>query len=79
MIILYKYRYVGEEPRDFPTIGKRNVKKGDEIESAEELGSPFLQEIVDTQPVQQPVLNEEMKKEIDEEVQKQIENKGSDQ
>jgi hypothetical protein len=42
---MYKYTYTGEEPRDFITIGKRNVQKGDTVESEEQLFSPFLVEI----------------------------------
>lgn len=38
----YQYTYIGDEPRDFPTIGYRNVQKGDTVESEEPLFSSFL-------------------------------------
>lgn len=38
----YKYTYVGENPCDFPTVGIRDVNKGDTVESDEQLFSPFL-------------------------------------
>jgi hypothetical protein len=42
----YKYEYTGDIPRDFPTLGLREVKKGDVIESEESLHNmPFLKEI----------------------------------
>lgn len=41
----YQYTYTGEEPRDFPTVGLRDVQKGDTVESEEPLFSPFLVEI----------------------------------
>lgn len=42
MTMKYKYTYIGEEPRDFPTIGYRNVENGQTVESDEQLFSPFL-------------------------------------
>lgn len=45
MINLYRYEYTDEIPRDFPTIGFREVKKGDIVESEEPLNSPFLKAI----------------------------------
>lgn len=44
----YIYTYIGEEPRDFPTIGLRDVKKGDTVESDEPLYSSFLVETTPT-------------------------------
>lgn len=41
----YSYTYTEEEPRDFPTIGLREVQKGSTVESDEPLYSPFLVEI----------------------------------
>lgn len=38
----YQYTYIGDNPCDFITIGKRNVQKGDTVESEEPLFSPFL-------------------------------------
>lgn len=37
----YQYTYIGDEERDFPTLGIR-VSKGDKVESDEPLISPFL-------------------------------------
>lgn len=42
---MYKYTYTGENPIDLPTIGLREVTKGDTVESEEPLFSPFLVEI----------------------------------
>jgi hypothetical protein len=42
---MYKYTYTGENPVDFITIGKHNVKNGDTVESDEPLYSPLLVEI----------------------------------
>lgn len=41
----YKYTYTGENPIDIPTLGIRDVQKGDTVESDEPLFSPFLVEI----------------------------------
>lgn len=38
------YEYIGDEPRNFPTLG-RELKKGDTIDSEEDLNSPFLVEV----------------------------------
>lgn len=43
---MFKYEYTDDTPRDFPTIGLREVKKGDVIESEEPLFSPHLKEVV---------------------------------
>lgn len=42
---MHVYKYIGDEPRDFPTLGKRDVKKGDEIQSESPLENPFLKEV----------------------------------
>lgn len=47
----YIYEYIDDIPRDFPTIGLREVKKGQRVESEDELNSPFLKEI---KPVLKP-------------------------
>lgn len=39
------YEYTGDVPRDFPTLGKRVEKKGDQIQSEAPLENPFLKEI----------------------------------
>jgi hypothetical protein len=44
---MYRYKYIDDTPRDFPTLGYREVKKNDVIESEEELNSPFLEEIIE--------------------------------
>lgn len=44
---LYVYEYTGEQPADFPTLGLRDVKKGDQIESPDPLVSDVLNEITD--------------------------------
>lgn len=41
---MFVYEYTDDLPRDFPTLGIRNVKKGDRIESEEKLNSPYLKE-----------------------------------
>lgn len=42
---MYLYEYTDDTPRDFPTLGVREVKKGDVIESAEPLHSQFLKDV----------------------------------
>ena len=41
---MYRYEYTADTPRDFPTLGIREVKKGDVIESEEPLCSSFLKD-----------------------------------
>jgi hypothetical protein len=48
---MHVYEYTDEIPRDFPALGLRNVKKGDKIESKEYLDSPFLEELAETQEI----------------------------
>jgi hypothetical protein len=45
----FSYTYTGDEPRDFPTIGLRDVQKGDTVESDEPLYSSFLVETTPTE------------------------------
>lgn len=42
---MFTYEYTDDIPRDFPTLGLRDVKKGDQVTSEDELNSPFLKEI----------------------------------
>lgn len=42
---MHIYEYTGDIARDFPTLGIRDVKKGDKVESEKALNSPFLKEI----------------------------------
>ena len=48
---MYQYEYTDDTPRDFPTLGLREVKKGDKVESEIELNSPYLK---DTTPKLKP-------------------------
>lgn len=49
----YSYTYTGEEARDFPTLGKRGVKKGDIVESDFKLNNTYLTEnVAQTAPAQ---------------------------
>lgn len=42
---MFIYEYSDDTPRDFPTLGLRDVKKGDKVESETELNSPFLKDV----------------------------------
>lgn len=43
---MYQYEYIDDTPRDFPTLGLHEVKKGDIVESETELNSPFLKDVI---------------------------------
>lgn len=45
----YQYTYTGENPIDIPTLGIRDIKKGDTVESDEPLYSSFLVEKTQTE------------------------------
>lgn len=49
----YQYKYLGEDERFFPTLGKQ-AKKDDIIESDEALYSPLLEEIKPADPKEAP-------------------------
>lgn len=42
---MYLYEYTDDTTRDFPTLGLREVKKGDIIESPVEINSDFIKKV----------------------------------
>lgn len=56
---MYKYKYIDETERNFPTLGII-AKKDDIIESEEKLNNPFLQEINEATQQTQEQISEEI-------------------
>ena len=55
-----KYEYTGELAIDLPTVGLRNIKKGDIFESNVEINNSFIKKVIDTPiaPVEDKIAEE---------------------
>jgi len=58
VIILKTYEYIDETKRTFPTIGIE-MKKGDRVTIDQDIISPYVQEVTNTPPPEEPKINNE--------------------
>jgi hypothetical protein len=61
-----KYEYTGELAIDLPTVGLRNIKKGDIFESNVEINNSFIKKVIDTPIV--PIIPAPVEDKIAEEI-----------